>query len=257
MFDLFSSKPTYPNGKFTDGKLIASAIQDAILKHETVELRLDKNDAVFSTFLANPPTQEGTTSLFVAPLEPAIGNTLMRRSKEVELRFVHGMQAFTTVCQYVQSIIMPQSALHQITYPKEMQASPFRKEIRARIPLHYNIVVNVSLKRDRLFSSRVVDISGTGMMFENPMTEEQLPVDTILFLEIIPMNIPKLHGVEVHGQVRRHVKIRRDESGASVIRLAGVRFMKFSDDVEAMAKYINKIHEKELEDTRKKMQGIY
>lgn len=257
MFDLFSSKPTFPNGKFRDAKLISTAVQDAMLKHETVELRLDKNEAVFNTFFAAPPSEDGAGHLFTAPLEPAIGNTLLRRSREVEVRFILGMQAFTAICQYVKSIILPQSALHQLTFPAEVQASPQRKEIRARIPLHYNIMANVSIKRDRLFSSRVVDISGTGMMFENPLGEEQLPVDTILFLEIIPLNIPKLHGIEVHGQVRRHVKIRRDESGASVIRLVGVRFMKFSDDVESMAKYINKIHEKEIEDTRKKMQGIY
>lgn len=255
MFFSKGSQPEYETERcLTKPDKIEELLTDIRLHKEIIEINIDEDDkSFFTSILEEPPPVPGNPEkgkfLFVAPLEPALGNGRLRLSKKVSLNMTFGMRSFSAQTTFVRSEVRDGTPMVQLDFPERVDATQGRQLERAPILPQYDVRADITLKRKTLFTGEIADISGNGAMVENLLPESELPVSSLIFLDIYAPNVSKLDAVQVHGEVRRHLRVREGDNKTR--QYMGVRFLKFSKKVEKMAAYLKKAHDMDV-DVKKK-----
>ncbi|MBF0609956.1 MAG: PilZ domain-containing protein [Magnetococcales bacterium] len=210
--------PEEPYDLIKDTTQVVRYIEKALADGENVEVTInDRTRIYFSYFLDHlpeaipatpaagadtPPTpaSEGTQAnyppyqpysylreknhLLIAPLSPAMGNALIRSSKEVDLRFFQGVKSLEFSVRFEGTLILREEPVLKLSFPREMRMIRKRRHYRAPCTEGANLQVFLKKIKENI-PIRIVDMSVGGLGFcYNVQDPEEFPIGSLLNLEL-------------------------------------------------------------------------
>lgn len=211
-------------------------LQKALVDEENVEVQINDRTRTFFTYfmdhlpdlvakdqptthqesgeppiepvLVEPPYEpfsymRDRTRLVIAPLVPAIGNSQIRQSAEVLVRFFQGVKAMEAVVKFANTLDVRGEPAIQLTYPSSIWLLRKRRHFRAKVPTEQGVRLIVHKAGQEDTEVTIIDLSVGGAGFCNPIDPEQLPIGEPVTLQIM---VPELHPLKINAFIRNHMR---------------------------------------------------
>lgn len=220
-------------------------LQTALLAEELVEIQLEDRSRTFFSRLVDqlPPLEEVTDEdgsillrepeyqeasflerqeqILIAPLEPVSGNALIRRSKQIFVRFPTGTNSLESETEFIGVKTIRDNPFIALSFPPALIEMTQRRYYRAKLLTNLSTLVHVTLPEGETVTCPLVDIGINGLAFENPWPPARLPlglpVTILLALEDFPVQ-------PLPGVIRNLIKCRDKKNSQLVTSRCGVQF---------------------------------
>ena len=188
------------------------------------------------------------THLITLPLEPGIGNLFIRHSKKVLIRLFTTTYAVELGTFFQELTKVRDLPVLRLDYPVIGRIVRGAREFRAKVPGTMKLLVMVMGKRrHKTLTTRVTDISASGMAFT--VTKEQQSLFKLDETRTVEILLDDMMLVRVNGNVR-HISKIRGKKGTEY--LCGIQFdlvtRAVAAKVESIVAQVQRAHLKELSD---------
>lgn len=205
------------------------------------------------TVLVEPEYNQGDylklmTHLVTLPVEPGIGNLFIRHSKNILIRLFTTTYAVELGTFFQDLISVRDLPVLRLDFPVIGRIVRGAREFRAKVPEAMKLRVMVMGKRrHKTLTTRVMDISASGMSFA--ITKEQQELFRLDETRTVELLLDDMMLVRVNGNVR-HVSKIRGKKGTEFI--CGIQFdlvtRAVAAKVESVVAQVQRAHLKELSD---------
>lgn len=246
-------------------------LQTALLDEKILEVELDGMTRVYfgrihddppppveeevdgEIIVIEPEYQKGEylkelSHIISLPLEPGMGNIHIRHSKRIMFRMFLASYAVEIGCFFQNMATVGEIPVLRLSYPLIGRIVRGAREFRAKVPLDHDLkVMIVGKRRQSTLTTRVVDISASGVSFSIKKEEQQLfRLDETRTFEFVQDGLMM---VRITGKVRHITKIR-GKNGSEYI--SGIQFdlvtRSLAAKVESIVASVQRAYLKELSD---------
>ena len=213
----------------------------------------EQDDGDGGTELVEPEYNQGDylklmTHLITLPLEPGIGNLYIRHSKKILIRMFTTTYAVELGTFFQELTSVRDLPVLRLDFPVMGRIGRGAREFRAKVPDSMKLLVMVMGKRrHKTLTTRVLDISASGMAFAIGKEQQSLfRLDETRTVELV---LDGMMLVRANGSVR-HISKIRGKKGTEF--LCGIKFdlvtRAVAAKVEAVVAQVQRAHLKELSD---------
>ena len=213
----------------------------------------EQEDEEGKTVLAEPEYNQGDylklmTHVITLPLEPGIGNLFIRHSKKVLIRLFTTTYAVELGTFFQELTTIRDLPVLRLDFPVIGRIVRGAREFRAKVPSTMKLLVMVMGKRrHKTLTTRVVDISASGMALA--ITKEQQELFKLEENRTVEILLDDLMLVRINGSVR-HISKIRGKKGTEF--LCGIQFdlvtRAVAAKVESIVAQVQRAHLKEISD---------
>ena len=254
---------------FSDPLIILPYLQTALIDEKIIEVEIDNLTRVYFSRLYDefPPLEEQeqdgqiilvepeyTPAEYLRemayvnswPLEPALGNLTIRRSRIILFRIFTASYAVELGTYFRGLADVRDVPVLRFEYPVIGRIVRGTRSYRAKVPGTMDLTAKImNLKEEVAMVTTVADISARGMAFK--ITKDQLPLVAENEDKIIEISIEKNIMVKITGNIRHISKIRGNKG---TDYQCGVQFdletRAIAGKVEAVVAQVQRAHLKEL-----------
>ncbi|MBF0284536.1 MAG: PilZ domain-containing protein [Magnetococcales bacterium] len=195
--------------------------------------------------------------LLIAPLNPSMGNALIRGCQNVEFRFFQGVKAIEGVTAFDQAITVRGEPVIQLKFPAMVRVFRKRRHFRAKLTPDVELKLTVVRTGQAPLRTGLIDISVGGLAFCNPLTADDFPQGQAVRILI---ETPDLPTMTLDGLVRNHARATLKEGCKKGEGRIGVQFDILSATVamriEELVSYVQRKHLQVVLDRKKESASL-
>ncbi|MGL1932402.1 MAG: PilZ domain-containing protein [Desulfotalea sp.] len=207
---------------FTSNTVILPYLQSALLAEKIVEFKIDNTPRVFFTRFNEMPYPdddevkrrpgqylEEFQSVITLPIEPGIGNMMIRKSLKVVIRIFTSLYAVELGAEFKSVIFGEEGNLLEFSYPTIGRIVRNAREFRAKVPKKMNLRLAIrQVRNSEKINCEVADVSAKGMGVILPRAcRKMLEIEEAITAEVT-LNGEMLFSVSC--RVRHLSKMRSD-----------------------------------------------
>lgn len=250
------------NDVFSDLSMILKYVQSALLDGKVMEVCLDTNPRTFFTRVADYPPEtdddedrasykansylENLAYVVTLPVEPSIGNHILKNSRCITLRIFTTLYAVELGTTFQNIVHVDNVPMLRLNFPSIGRIVREAREYRAKAPEKMDLKLIIQPKRKRAqMECDIHDVSNSGISFiVSREFYKMLKIDDLLTMRIY---LTKNLLVTVDGRVRHLTKMR---SGSTMQFLCGVQLdlesRRIATAIESLVARVQRAHLQEV-----------
>lgn len=241
-------------------------LQSALLDEKIIEVEMDTNPRIFFTRITDcpPENEEEKTSykpnsyienlayLVMLPVEPGIGNRILRQSQYITLRIFTALYAVELGTTFQEIVNIDNVPMLRLDFPSVGRIVRGAREYRAKVPEDMDLQMIILPKRKRSqIECKVNDVSNSGTSFiVSREAYKSLKLDDLLTVRIY---FEKKLLVTVDGRLRHMTKMR---AGSTMQFLCGLQLdlesRRVATAVESLVARVQRAHLQEISNIHEK-----
>ncbi len=237
-------------------------LQSALLDEKIMEVEVNNNPRVFFTRITDYPPEpeneedsikyrpnsylENLAYLVTLPVEPGLGNHLLRNSQFIKLRMFTTLYAVELGTTFQEIVYLNKVPMLRLDFPAIGRIIRGAREYRAKVPEEMDLKILIAPRRNQAqLECEVNNISNSGISFlVSREAYKTLSVDDYLTLRVY---FEKRLLVSVDGNLRHMTKIR---TGSTMQFLCGVQLdlesRRIATVIESLVARVQRAHLQEI-----------
>jgi len=243
-------------------------LQSALLDKKIIEVEINTNPRVFFTRVTDFPPEpdnneeriaykpnsylENLAYMVVLPVEPGVGNHILRNSQFIKLRIFTALFSVELGTTFQEIVYLDKVPLLRLDFPAIGRIVRGAREYRAKVPAEMDLKILIMPKRERAqIECDVNDVSNSGISFVvSREAYKSLKIDDYLTLRIY---LDRKLLVSVDGHLRHMTKMR---TGSTMQFICGVQLdlesRRIATAIESLVARVQRAHLQEISQIHEK-----
>lgn len=216
-------------GKVGSQEEIRLLVEEASRLNLPLEARMETRQERFTgRFLQEETADVARDGVLTTPLEPPLGNILVRGAARVELQFTLGTSTLVGITRFRELAPRHRQNALRLELPGTLNVHPLRHQVRYRVPAGMITRALFNHLDAPCVTGEVEDIHLEGISFLCCMHHAACGRDDLVHFTLEP-SLPNMERIKLTGKVCYHVRERQKEDLYAAWDRYGVRILNSSN----------------------------